>query len=143
MKDIASGVHRCMVTTFASSSPPGVLVVHSDAFACRPIENHHASGSTDHAFIDAPVVLDYMDLKWGCSLPSLTHITLVDYSRINEGFRTCRAKSINKDINSGCPQKLSNDGGGDCNTKDTGAYEYRQMLGDSLLRSANRLLMLG
>lgn len=44
-------------------------------------------GSAAHAFINAPLVLDYMELKWTCTVPSWSLRNPLDYT-INEGFYT-------------------------------------------------------
>ena len=46
-----------------------------------------ASGSKAHEFVNAPLVLDYMQLKWSCTIPNWTRRYPLDYN-VNEGFYT-------------------------------------------------------
>lgn len=46
-----------------------------------------ATGSKAVEFLTTPLVLDYMQLKWSCTIPSWTRRFALDYN-INEGFYT-------------------------------------------------------
>lgn len=54
----------------------------------RPPHNPKvATGPRSYEFSNAPLVLDYMELKWSCTVPKWPHKYPLNY-RINEGFYT-------------------------------------------------------
>ncbi|CAM9651710.1 unnamed protein product [Ectocarpus fasciculatus] len=52
-----------------------------------PLQQALTRGSAAHDFINAPLVLDYLELKWKCTTPNLDRRNPLDYT-INEGFST-------------------------------------------------------
>ncbi|CAM9389279.1 unnamed protein product, partial [Ectocarpus sp. 8 AP-2014] len=55
-----------------------------------PLQQALTRGSDAHDFINAPLVLDYLELKWKCTTPNLDRRNSLDYT-INEGFSTYRS----------------------------------------------------
>lgn len=68
----------------------------------HPAEN---TGSAASAFINSPLVLDYMELKWTCTVPSWSRRNPFDYA-INEGFYTYGSKKkTGSTVGRGCATK--------------------------------------
>ncbi|CAM9995089.1 unnamed protein product, partial [Ectocarpus sp. 12 AP-2014] len=55
-----------------------------------PLQQALTRGSDAHEFVNAPLVLDYLELKWKCTTPNLDRRNPLDYT-INEGFSTYRS----------------------------------------------------
>ncbi|CAN0037159.1 unnamed protein product, partial [Scytosiphon promiscuus] len=131
---------ECMSQTLGASSFSSRLVFHLDPLL-DPLQQALNRGSVAHAFINAPLVLDYMELKWSCTVPSWTRRNPLDYT-INEGFYTYTDTSnkdgkqklsvsdkrggVDRSDPSGAARERNSDEDGQGSKKNTGALRLLQ-----------------